>query len=36
MAISVPKFAKSWTVRKFDEDKAGGVCEYTDYDDESN
>jgi len=25
MAISVPKFAKSWTIRKFDEDKAGGV-----------
>jgi len=28
-ATSVPKFAKSWTVRKFDKDKAGGVHKCT-------
>jgi len=34
MPLSVPKFAKSWRVMKFDEDKAGGVREYIDYDGE--
>jgi len=32
----VLKFAKSSTVRKFDKDKAGGVREYIDYDDDSD